>query len=86
MAECVRWLISLAGVFGMHAEGLEWLPANAREFVQALLDHDIGFDYVDIYSDQTVRVGRYPKGYVIPATTPAPPEPDLFTRWKGRLR
>lgn len=70
----------------MGSEGLRLVPANAREFVQALLDHDVRFDYVDIYSDLTVRIGRYPPGYELPEALPAPAQPDLFTRWKGRLR
>lgn len=68
----------------------ELVPAHAREFVRALLDHNIAFDYIDVYSDQTVRIGRYPDGYEVPDLQPSPSgqpqQPDLFARWKGRFR
>lgn len=68
----------------------ELVPAHAREFVRALLDHKIPFDYIDVYSDRTVRIGRYPDGYELPdpqlSASGPPPQPDLFARWKGRFR
>ncbi len=69
------------------------LPVHAREFVQELLDHKIQFDYIDIFSDRTVRVGRYPDGYRLPepvvsneAAGGNRANSDLVARWKGRSR
>lgn len=76
----------------MMTDRLQLVPVHARELVQAILDGDVHFDYIDVLSDQTVRIGRYPEGYQLPeavttsAVEDSEPEQDLFVRWRDRFR